>query len=126
MSGAPSGIAGVPDEDSDDQRRGTTLGNRLRDFVGAARSRFASLMGIVSDAGRAHGSTDHGDDESDRASSFEHLPERQYPLTYPVRNHPIANPPDVVGTETTSGYELSFPDHPDATIESDVWVPVER
>lgn len=57
--------------------------------------------------------------------SMEGFPEREYLLTYPGRELSAINSPDVVRVETDHGLRLSVPENPEATLTSDVWMPVE-
>ena len=56
----------------------------------------------------------------------ERVPERVDPLTDPARDPSGGDSPDIVGIETAAGLRLSVPEHPESTIVSDKWVPVER
>lgn len=57
--------------------------------------------------------------------SFREFPNREKPLTYPARDSPGINTPDVVSIETEEGLRLSVPENPDAAMTSDVWTTVE-
>lgn len=63
--------------------------------------------------------------EAVNSKRFENLPRREKPLTYPARDTPGINSPDVVGVETEQGLRLSVPENPDAELVSDVWMDVQ-
>lgn len=62
---------------------------------------------------------------ADGSGSLSEFPERERPLTYPARDVPGVNSPDVVSVETKDGLRLSVPENPDATLTSDVWTTVD-
>lgn len=63
--------------------------------------------------------------EFNNGPSFREFPNREKPLTYPARDSPGINTPDVVSIETEEGLRLSVPENPDAAMTSDVWTTVE-
>ncbi|WP_226021422.1 hypothetical protein [Halomicrobium salinisoli] len=65
-------------------------------------------------------------EEPPGSPSMDDYPDREYPLTFPVRDRVGTNSPDVVALETEDGLRLSVPENSDAVITSDVWTTVDR
>jgi hypothetical protein len=126
MNGVPSSApdASTDRGDADGDTSGS-LTDRLLGLVDALRRRLRD----VADGGGSEAETDRDRAASDSAAfdlQRDGYPDRERPLTYPGRERSGVNTPDVVGVETEDGLRLSVPENPDATVVSDVWVPIEE
>jgi hypothetical protein len=126
MNGVPSS---APDASTDHD---DSSGDTSRSITGRLRGLVDALSRHLRDVVDGDGS--RADTDRDRAASDsavfdlqrDDYPDRERPLTHPGRECSGVNTPDVVGVETEDGLRLSVPENPDATVVSDVWVPIEE
>ncbi|PSP93949.1 hypothetical protein BRC91_07720 [Halobacteriales archaeon QS_4_62_28] len=125
MSGVSSREHNGSPEDDERAASTKTVANRVKTALDALRERLRSVV-------RPTQTTDTKPSRSEtptemmNCTEFDSFPKRAHPLTHPGRDLSDINPTDVVAIETTDGVRLSVPENPDATITSDVTVPIER
>jgi len=116
---------GSPEED-DRAATADTITGRVRTALDRLRERFESVVQLAERTTDATSGRSESGEQMENCTEFDDFPDRDHPLTYPGRDLSDINPTDVVAIETSDGVRLSVPENPDATITSDVTVPIER